>query len=336
MKLSFARYLIAVLLMVAPLSIGGCASAQTDGDLLSTTIDGCRNAVRLVQSGKGKVTARRWLDKNHAGDTPAVVETESRYVLAFRGDKYKLTEEVEFIRNNPTQQELLASKDNGITKSPLIQPGDKRNHVISFDGEVVTFFHKEEGYAFIDKPTSQRPSVANVHHEDYAEIVSPVGRGLMEIDKCFEATHPNSTGLEFVGREVVDGDKCIVVQVKTTFPFPDGKPMTNTRKFWVNPDKGYTIVKDHVYQDQPKAYLAQEVVTQAREYVDGVWGPTTSVLTQYTIDGDGNRKKVRSQTVTYDPTFQLNISVSDQDLSQTLPSGTRVTNHLQDALYTVP
>jgi hypothetical protein len=143
--------------------------------------------------------------------------------------------------------------------------------------------------------------------------------------------------VKVAGRETIAGDECIMVDVVTTMHVPKlvGGTITQTARKWVNPQKGYTIVKEQAWSEGSvygaKTLLA-EINTTVRQYETGVWGPEEVTYQQYDLKGEVTQKMV----ITYDSAFKLNVPISDGDLTLTLPSGTEVHNELIDAEYTVP
>jgi len=63
-----------------------------------------------------------------------------------------------------------------------------------------------------------------------------------------------------------------------------------------------------------------------------VWGPAQFTLTDYGADGLANKMT----TLTYGADFQINVPISEDELTLKLPSGVSVYDEVLDATYTVP
>jgi beta-lactamase regulating signal transducer with metallopeptidase domain/protocatechuate 3,4-dioxygenase beta subunit len=147
------------------------------------------------------------------------------------------------------------------------------------------------------------------------------------------------TGLsrEIVGREVLDGRDCIVVEY--TFPIPEnmaGAYMKVTQ--WIDVDRGFAVPKSLAWYasgSEADPILLQEQVVELKQYGNELWVPAKFTRVVYRPDGTFEKRIIG----TYDPDFQINVPISEDDLRLTLPSGMRVYDNREgapDEPYTTP
>ena len=309
-----------------PIVINAASAAETDEGILAALQEGCANAVSAVRSGSGQATVYFW----SKGADGRILETEAKDDLKFRGDRFLLRENVKYLRSDLP----VPPKDH-----PLPPPLTMRTSASSYDLEEVTILDQFDSLApqaRICDPTRGRGKNAITLYKTHVAIV---GHGVAYLVPP-PGVLPSFIGLASVkvaGRETINGDECIMVDVVTTMhlPNPGEGTITQTARSWVNPQKGYTIVKVQVWLEG-SVYSAKTLVTEinttVRQYETGVWGPEKATYQQYDLRGEITQKLV----TTYDLAFKLNVPISDGDLTLTLPSGTRVHNELIDSEYTVP
>ncbi len=297
-------------------------AAEGDEDLLAALSEGCANAVSSIRSGSGHATTYFWSKRGDGG----VLETETENYLKFKGDRFLLREKVKYLRNDPIPG-----------KEPSDMPVTIRNTASSYDLEKVTILDQDDSLpasaTICDPTTREGRNQLNL----YKVFARMAGHGVDYLVPRPEDLPPSIelTSAKIVGRESLEGDECIVVDVAVTVHLPDEDTMVSTVRKWVNVDKGYTIVRTRTWHEG-NVYSAQtlksESSTTVRQYGDGVWGPDTFTSQRYDLEGEVRHKLV----IAYDPAFELNVPVSDSDLSLTLPSGTEVHDELIDVQYTVP
>ena len=308
------------------MAISTASAAENDEEVLAALREGCANAVSAIRSGSGQATVYSWSKGGDGG----ILETEAKDDLKFRGDRFLLRENVKYLRSDPPP---------GVPAQP---PLTMRTSASSYDLEKVTIldqFDSLEAQARICDPTRSRgKNSINL----YKTSVAIVGYGVAHLVPRPEdlPSFIELASVKVAGRETINGDECIMVDVVTTMHLPKlvelvKGTITQTVRRWVNPQKGYTIVKVQVWLEG-SVYSAKTLVTEinttVRQYETGVWGPEKVTYQQYDLKGEVTRKMV----TTYDSAFKLNVPISDGDLTLTLPSGTKVHNELIDAEYTVP
>lgn len=305
------------------IAISPASAAENDEDVLAALSEGCANAVSSIRSGNGHATTYFWTKGGDGG----VLETEAKNDLKFDGDRFLLREEVKYLTVDPTP-----GKEPSEAPPPTM-----RNTTSSYDLEKVTIldqYDTDSPTATICDPTGDRGRNQLNLYKVFARVV---GHGVGYLVPRPEDLPPiiEVTSAKIVGRETINGDECIVVDVVMTMHLPEKDPIISTVRKWVNLDKGYTIVRTRTWHEgnvYSAKTLTSESSTTVRQYGDGVWGPDTYTSQNYDLEGAVRHKLV----ITYDPAFKLNVPVSDSELSLTLPSGTEVHNELIDAKYTVP
>jgi len=310
-----------------PIVISAASAGETDEGILAALQEGCANAVSAIRSGSGQATVYFW----SKGADGRILETEAKDDLKFKGDQFLLRENVKYLRDD-----LVSGKGPSEPPSPTM-----RTAATSYDLEEVTIldqFDSLEAQARICDPTGSRgKNSINL----YKSHVAIVGHGVAYLvpRPGVLPSFVELASVKVAGRETINGDECIMVDVVTTVHLP--KPgegtitVTDTARKWVNPQKGYTIVRTQVWSEGSvygAKTLVTEINTTVRQYETGVWGPEEVTYQQYDLKGEITQKMV----TTYDSAFKLNVPISDGDLTLTLPSGTEVHNELIDAEYTVP
>jgi len=105
-------------------------------DLLAAVRLGCDTATAGVSTSAGVVTVHAWNWRAN-GD---LLETETTYTVAAKGERYKAAVETKYLTNEWTPPEP------GL---PGNTPGTVQKTVIGYDGEKVTRYDPSRGYAVI-------------------------------------------------------------------------------------------------------------------------------------------------------------------------------------------
>jgi hypothetical protein len=125
---------------------------------------------------------------------------------------------------------------------------------------------------------------------------------------------------EIVDREEVDWRECVVVEFSS--------PISRVR-VWVDMEKGFAVRKLLVWYlpEAGEAALVREEEVALRQYAEELWGPARYTRVDYRPDGTVEKKVYG----TYDPGFQINVPIGEDDLAFTLPSGITVNDNRADA-----
>ncbi|NIN68571.1 MAG: hypothetical protein GTO63_28475, partial [Anaerolineae bacterium] len=147
-------------------------------------------------------------------------------------------------------------------------------------------------------------------------------------DLGWEMSSPRYTRREptVVGREVVDGEECVVVELTHLWVNADGQEITWYHRYWIAPDMGFTALKGEDgyrggrYGD---GVVSEETEAEARQYSDGVWGLSRIWAQQYRLDESGIPHLEIETVVSVVDDYQLNAPVTEEMLTIALPSGTK-------------
>lgn len=307
---------------------------ESDADLLAIVLQGSREAASSIHSGAGRVTIRQSLRQPDGG----LLETEGSYDIAFRGERYKACREVKYLSNG--------SATDSDPDEARILPGTVLRDEVTFDGVQVRRLDIDDNTGWIGslETTMGRHEVLRWRQEfATAEVTRPIGCGVWDIRAFHNSLmfpNTNSEGPVVVGRDVIDNQECIVVEVAYDYSRASGDAFRDIRRFWVNPDRGFTVSRMRVWTEggvYPVRTLVAECEIKTREYPGNLWGPGEYVETQYDLDrATGQTVQKLHKTITFDAGFRLNIPVSDAQLSLVFPSGTTIHDEVLDADYTVP
>lgn len=329
-RIAIALIIVGVLAGIRQPAIG----IGADDDALQLIVTGTREAVYAIKSGKGNLTEHQWAWRSDG----SAVEAETEYTVAFSGSAFKLVAHRTYIKNEP---QVGLSEER---KKLLFEPGEARDFAFAFDGQTAMLYEPSSeltGRAVKGSKDSQ--TLVGNQLRSLSRLVSLNGHGFYAID----APMPDSSvqdlsdsGPVIKGREVLDGDECVIVERVQKFKLTDGEQAVRTFLYWVNPSKGYSIPKAQrwieggIYKEKT---LIREELTAFRMYQGGLWGPARWTMTQYTLDtSSGKARKSHQIDIKYSSDFQLNPSLTQADLTLTLPSGTKVYDEDIDAQYTVP
>lgn len=225
-----------------------------------------------------------------------------------------------------------------------VPPGTERERLKASDGQtVISYLPGEKRAEIMDAAPATGDGYASVLA--FQDDVIPMLRGVVDIANI-EKHIWHVSGYEMqspriVGREDVGGDSCIVVEIVWIKPADAShSSLTNTHQFWVAPDKGFTVPRIRVWQEGGLFWektLVAATDVDMRQYPGGVWGPAKVTADEYGISqATGSVYHQMHKVITYDPGFQFGLSVANEELQLTLPSGTKVYDQLMDANYTMP
>lgn len=294
-------------------------------DLLQIIMQGRREAVKSIQSGKGIVQVRTFRQRN--GDGIDVVDTDAKYDVVFFGNKFKYVAETSFNRN-----ESGGSRQIG----PYV-PGITFTRAASYDGTKAVAYDASGKSAVISTQTGEPQKFANL-----LNFARP-RQGILDVDNVDNMFSPNAIekrGLRVVRREVLDGDECVVLQISWVTVQSDDARVSFSWDFWVSAGKGFTIPKSQITASGGKfgtGTVMDEWNTEVRDQGDDRWVPVKHTETHYSLGPSSMKPALHWQkTVTFDRDFQFNVPVGEDDLMLTLPSGTEVRDEVLNAEYTVP
>jgi len=291
-------------------------------DLLAAVQLGCEETKSRVSSSAGTVTVHEW----HWRSSGELLETKTQYTVASAGDKFRAVCETRYITNDWT------SRESGL---PFNSPGTVQRLDMAYDGEKVTRYEPQRGRADIAGPDSNwAREVRSIRRF----IMSP-GCGVFIPKSVARSEIREPIDPRVIGREIVNGDECIVCEVAYTTRLRDGSTGTFYDHMWVNPAKGFTLAKSEAgargwrFGD---GMLLSHRELDVRKYGDNLWGLSEVRHDQYGLDDAGERYLNIRQIFTFGKDYRLNPAVTDDMLTVTLPSGTEVYNELIDASYVVP
>ena len=331
LKTCWLRFVvITVMVALSLLAVGQWLSADKDSDLLELVQAGCHQAVANATSGKGNVTVRQSVMTSPDGQ---VYETETAYKLAFDQNNWRLSTNTTTLRND--QRPDIDPK--------LMRPvGNIVQMEISVKNADVTLLEKEDNRSRATKGSSTSKTASRLLSTMVSDVqpgVGRLGKGLVDIGRLGTNEVPlfSKVTMRVIGREVVAGSECIVVE-EEALPSSSDRP-TSTTLFWVDPQKGYAVPKVQVFVEGgpfSERTLVEEENAQLKEYKPGIWYPTKITADHYSTKDPAKHFKKSTKVITYDPQFQINVPVDAEDLSLVLPSGTSVYDENLDASYKVP
>jgi|GEM_PF-3094306 len=307
---------------------------DSEGDMLAVVLQGSKEAASSIKSGRGKITVHKWSKLREGG----VLETETSYDVVFCGAKYKASRTIKYLSNGPSNEQFA--------DEARIQPGTVARDEVVFDGVHVRWLDLDEKNGRIgDLETATGRHELMLWRTELGAIGSEqaIGYGVWDISAFHESLMfpgTKSAGPILVGRETIDGEECLVIEITYDHSQGSGPGFRDIRRFWVNPQRGYTVSRMRVWTEGG-GYSARTLVAECeiktKEYSKDLWGPSEWVSNQYDLDPQTNQvvQTIRSH-VKFDEAFQLNCLVSNSELSLDFPSGTRIHDEVSDADYTVP
>ena len=296
--------------------------AEDSGSLLAAVRLGCESARSRISTRVGAISEhlsfwkedRKWL------------ETETVYRVVSEGTKVRVTADTTYIRNDWT-----TTDPGGVP----IAPGTVMSKQLAFDGEKVVEYWPAENRAAIAGPESAIGSELR----SITRTIEEISPGAPDLAKEMPAPRYTTCGPAVVGREVVDGEECVVVELVHVRVNSDGQEISWYHRYWIAPDMGFTALKTEDgyrggrYGD---GVVSVEIEAEARQYASGLWGVSRMWARQYRLDQLDTRELKIETVVTVADDYQLNAPVTEEMLRVQLPSGTKVSNELIDAHYTVP
>jgi len=311
------------LVVVAGLEKSGSAK-ETAEELLEVVLVGCETAASAVSTSAGKVTVHQWYWR----PSGEVLETDSVYTIVCGGDRLKIVKEVSYMENQVTPRE----------PNPDFRPfgpGTVLRQQVAYDGEKVTSYDPAQRRAVIAGPDS---AIGDELRSMKLAVYAP-GHGVPDLDPGSSSPGHTMSGPYVVGREVVNGDECIVVEFVATRTDAHGDEMKHYKRTWINPQRGFTISKSegsHRGGVFGEGVLLSQLEVDTRQYSDSLWGISAARHEVYALDDSGRRYLQLRTITTFAEDYKLNAPVTEEMLAIELPSGTAVYNELIDAEYTVP
>lgn len=303
---------------------GGIQPVALDeaGDLLAAARLGWESATASVSTSAGVVTVHEWIWR----DSGELLETETTYGVASKGERFKASVETRYLTNEYTPREP------GL---PVNTPGTVQRTVIGYDGERVTMHRPDVLYAEISGTDSQ---VGRTLRSVKAMAISP-GIAVPRFEQVLPTSDNPNPGPYLLGRQALNGEECLVVESVRTTATGNGTQAMYFR-FWVAPQKGFSIVKEEC-EARGGAFSKEGAVIeraewQTRQYGDGLWGVSRVQQEEYRVDGSGSLYLSARRTASFSEDYAVNAPVTDDMLAVTLPSGTKVYDELIDAHYVVP
>lgn len=317
------KNLLIGLLACCVLIVGGAAkfwkgrtARASDSHSLPELVQGCKDAVNAMKSGKGTVKVHN-ISYGYQDDTRKTLETEETYTVAFDGPKYRISGEQLYIKN-----------ELAVGEYPIL-PGTKLDVNIAFDGESLMSYESRLRTGRIGPSTiPEMASLQNSKMVNSVLVIPPGGRvgrggtgqGVQRIDLYPSLPVDEAyKGLRIARRESLNGHGCVVVERVI-----EGKGLTLTREFWVDPDRGFTVPRVREWAEGGPVHnrvITFEANAELRDYGNGVWGPAKYTYEQNQPDGNGGIRPDYRYETTYEPDFRLNVPVTAEDLTIKLPPG---------------
>lgn len=303
-------------------------SADSEAGLGKAALTAASDAVAAVRSGKGKIRAT-WHMVQADG---RIVDIENDYDVVFCGNRFRFVGASTYSRNDP-----LSVKKGQRT----ISAGEVVHIEAAYDGEQITLASSGDDDFLVTSTSS--PAGRRAYQMYLLDMNVPwvglcaVGRSPSELPSGWSVGEP-----QLVGRELVEGDECLVVQTLTRLPATPGSGRSDTTStiwMWVNPSKGYTVPLIRKWAQggiTSERRLMTEARCKVRQYGD-VWGPSEIVVDQYGFKAGTNEYyNSTHRTILFDPAYVLNTDVSESELCLQIPPGAVVRDELMDAEYTMP
>lgn len=300
---------------VATLCRGQSTSAE-DADLLPAMIQGCKDAVNAVKTGKGTVEVHAILYRYESGMQKAL-ETQETYTVAFERAKYRVSGEILYLKNELGEA------------GHVYADGTKLAVNLACDGENLMSFEPSLGTGTVGPLTLPEVRAKQGSLAVEATLLFPpndmgrgaIGYGIQRIDLYPLYEGVTDKGLKIARRERLDGHECIVVERVVEVSRPDGK-WVNTREYWIDPERGFAVPRLREWTEGgplEKRSITLEINTELRDYGNGIWGPAKSSLEAWGWDGKGVIRPEHRYQTTYESDFRLNVPVTADDLTLKLP-----------------
>ena len=295
-------------------------AAEEAKDLLAAVRLGCDAAASRVSTSAGQVRVHEWTWT----PTGELAETETVYDVASAGEKFRASVTTTYLANERASAGFNA-------------PGTVHRWEIVCDGEKVTSYYPDDNRAEVSGLDSD---AGHQLRATKSRLMIP-GHGVPDAQLEQIKLPPGYEWNErrLLGREVVDGEECIVYEASHTAPRADGTEVTYYHRHWVNPQRQFTVSKSESgIRGGPygEGFVLATGEVETRQYADGLWGIREVRIEEHRLDDSGNPYRMRYAVTTVADDYQLNGPVSEEMLTIQLPSGTKVYNTLIDAGYTVP
>ena len=329
MKKCLLGVVVVLVALTAFIAAMGAATAGIEAvgteeakDLLAAVRLGCDAAASRVSTSAGQVRVHEWTWKA----TGELLEMETVYDVASAGEKFKASVTTTYLTN-----EWASAGFNA--------PGTVHREEVAYDGEKVTNYDPDRNRAEI----SGLDSDAGRQLRGLKAVVMIPGHGVPRAELEQVKLPPGYEWNErrLLGREVVDGEECIVYEASHTAPRADGTEVTYYHRHWINPQRQFTVSKSESgIRGGPygEGFVLATGEAETRQYADGLWSVREVRIEEHRLDDSGNPYRMRYAVTTFADDYQLNGPVSEDMLTIKLPSGTKVYNTLIDAclLYTSP
>ncbi|MDO8588797.1 MAG: hypothetical protein Q7T82_17340 [Armatimonadota bacterium] len=311
------RKKLCAILCLALASVGP-AYALTNEELLELVLAGSKQTVSSIKSGMGKVTV-----DDTRKDASGVAESETQFAFEyyFSGDKTALT------------MEQILVKPGGQYKPPA---GLKAKERALIDGQKVYVLSVIDNYGLIGSLATD----AGHHVTSFLRLIGIWKRGLSAPDGSAD----NIPGriIRVTGSESVNGRQCVIVEFSWTDKYADSKDTQHWHSYWIDTERGYSTLRARSWYAGGDTSISKtlegESNTEVKDYGNGIWAPTKITSDTYNVDlKTADLKSIKHRVITYDLEFKINQPVPDEKfLPLEFPSGTRVSDELLNATYTVP
>jgi len=285
-------------------------------ELLAAVRLGCDTAAASVSSSAGVVTLHEWNWRAN-GD---LLETETTYTVALKGERYRAAVETKYLTNE---------------WSSANSPGTIQKTILGYDGEKVTRYEPLRGYAAIANLDS---GIGRELRNAKILAISP-GIGAPTFPEIPPTPDNPDPGSRVLGRQTVNGEDCVVVDTVSTAATAKGT-QTMIFRSWIALQKGFSLVKAEGKVrggmfGEGETLIAQ-IEAQPRECADDLWGISQVQQEEHMVDDSGRIYLSRRATTDFSKDYAINAPVTEDMLTVTLPSGTKVDNELIDSQYTIP
>ena len=290
--------------------------------LLNTLRTSCQAAASAIESGVGTVTVYETVWQENGKRR----KTETTYGLVCRREKLKAEWEARILVDQWWIPKRYKPNPVNVVS----------NASAASNGKVATYYEPERKKAVVGDLSSGFPGkllegVFTITHAPGHAIPASV----FDPDAWSELASPPHV----LGRETVNGEECVVVQV-TRERVLDKGAYTRTYKYWIDPTRGYSLVR---FEDYLRIAPSEEPVLMTRADIEttpcenGLWKISYWQQDNYSINPNTDKRYLSSRsTIIYSDDYQLNASVTDDMLTINFPSGTSVYDELTDSEYTVP
>lgn len=300
---------------------GDTITPYNNQDMMPVIKEGIKNNVSAVKNGRGGIIVNTCVAEEDSGN---VLEIETRYKTAFAETNFMFSTDERVVRNDtsPGRDMKMLPFGSGYTEAKEF----------SYDGNSLSIYDASKHRLHI-RDSRTCGSEMNKCRLD----TSFIGPLVVRLQNALDSKDGSA---RIVGREIVDGDECFIIEIESKQTLSAGSECVNDDLYWVNPSKGFTLPKIE-YWGQGGVYkektLLSEIRTQVRDYGKNIWGPEKIKYTEYRIGNNtGKLYKELEKTIVYQSDYVINSDVEPMDLKIKAPSGTRVHDEIADMEYTLP